>query len=61
MLIREGRLAGLGLTPLDDDDQSQLHRIDISTLLTLTPHNYGKRKVGVEDLLLENCLMTLGR
>ncbi|XP_026191306.1 uncharacterized protein LOC34622403 [Cyclospora cayetanensis] len=40
MLIREGRLAGLGLTPLDDDTHTHLNRIDLSMLLTLTPDNY---------------------
>lgn len=44
MLLREGRLAGLGLTPLDDETQTSIQRIDLSMLLTLTPQNYGKHK-----------------
>lgn len=40
MLIREGRLAGLGQTPLDDAGQSPLTRIALSNLMTLTVHNY---------------------
>ncbi|KAL8424868.1 hypothetical protein Efla_007670 [Eimeria flavescens] len=42
MLIKEGRLAGLGLSPVDDEEQATLRRFDLSTLLTLTSHNYEK-------------------
>ncbi|CDJ50401.1 hypothetical protein, conserved [Eimeria brunetti] len=41
MLLHEGRLAGLGLTPLDDETQADVQRIDLGVLLTLTPDNYG--------------------
>ncbi|CDI82375.1 hypothetical protein, conserved, partial [Eimeria acervulina] len=40
MLLHEGRLAGLGLTPLDDETQADAQRIDLGMLLTLTPENY---------------------
>ena len=42
MLLHEGRLAGLGLTPLDDETQADAQRIDLGMLLTLTPENYGE-------------------
>ncbi|CDI87150.1 hypothetical protein, conserved [Eimeria praecox] len=54
MLLHEGRLAGLGLTPLDDETQADAQRIDLGTLLTLTPHNYGGRLLtpsGISDRL----------
>ncbi|OEH79382.1 hypothetical protein cyc_06176 [Cyclospora cayetanensis] len=50
MLIREGRLAGLGLTPLDDDTHTHLNRIDLSMLLTLTPDNYARRLLGTSGI-----------
>ncbi|CDJ33066.1 LOW QUALITY PROTEIN: uncharacterized protein EMH_0050910 [Eimeria mitis] len=46
MLLHEGRLAGLGLTPLDDETDADMQKIDLGMLLTLTPENYGGRLLG---------------
>ena len=45
MELHEGRLAGLGLTPSDDETETNVERMDLGMLLTLTPDNYGEPQV----------------